>query len=307
MVSFRRARGARRIRPVHALPVLAALALAGGVPRPAGAAAFLAINGGTWSYSAAEALSPAGVAYFWGLSAGVGSVSYAYAYSFAPGGQAAAYAIARAGFGWRGAWYAAGFADPQADVGLGIPDISSPSTLSALVGAQNSSGLGSEVTAAATAAGSLSGTPYTITYDTNGEIDGVTFNPGNGDSGSETNAYDALALVVVSSAGESDFCTAIGDPSCAGETAQTNAGGDVYTIPGVLADLGGSVLYDEIDSDPANLASGSFTFPDLAGTSSASTVLLLGVGNTVPEPASAGVLAAALAGLAAMARRRRPG
>jgi hypothetical protein len=37
-------------------------------PRPAKAAAFLAINGGTWSYSAAFASSPAGTAYFWGLS-----------------------------------------------------------------------------------------------------------------------------------------------------------------------------------------------------------------------------------------------
>jgi hypothetical protein len=67
--------------------------------RPAKVVAFLAINGGTWSYSAALASSPVGTAYFWGLSLGVGSVSYTYAYSFSGLIRAAAYAIARAGFG----------------------------------------------------------------------------------------------------------------------------------------------------------------------------------------------------------------
>ena len=58
-------------------------------PRPASAAAFLAINGGAWSYSAALAQSPTSTAYFWGFSAGVGSTSFAYAYSFNGFGSAA--------------------------------------------------------------------------------------------------------------------------------------------------------------------------------------------------------------------------
>jgi hypothetical protein len=94
-----------------------AVALLGGTV-PANASAFLWISAPTWSYSAAAAASPAGTAAYWGLSIGAGSYSYAFAYSFQGANAAAAYAVARAGVGGVGAWYATGFADPQADVSI---------------------------------------------------------------------------------------------------------------------------------------------------------------------------------------------
>ena len=74
-----------------------------------------------WSYSAAAASSPAGTAYYWGLSVGPGSYSWAYAFSHSPFGSADAFAEASAGgLGGMGAADAAGIADPYAGVGIDI-------------------------------------------------------------------------------------------------------------------------------------------------------------------------------------------
>lgn len=290
---------------------LAAALTAGlfGGPPPANASAFLAINGGTWSYSAAAASSPAGTAYYWGLSLGVGSVSYAYAYSYSfPFGGAAAYAIARAGFGWRGAWYAYGLADPQADIGLGIPDISGI-PLSTLVNTSDSADLGSEVSSDASSAPS-SPAPYTLDTDgSTGPIDGITFSPA-GDSSSETNAVDELALIVVSSDlnAQTDFCSAVGDSCSATEEGETNASGDVTDIADVVNDLGSSVVATEIDIDPTDLSSGgTFSFADIPGTSSSSQYILVEEGDPVPEPGTILLLGQGLLliGLIAAGRRRQ--
>jgi hypothetical protein len=276
--------------------LLATTTLAVGIfggPRDASAAAFLAINGGNWSYSAALAQSPAGTAYYWGLSIGVGSVSYAYAYSYRlPFGAAAAYAVARAGFGWRGAWYFAGIADPQGDMGLGIPDIS-PISLSSLVNSADSTDLASEVTALASASPGPSG--YTIDHDTNGEIDGITFNPGANDSASVTNATETLALLVVNSSAETDFCNAIGDTGCAAKTAQTNANGDVTSISGLLGDLGTDVLGSEIVVDPT--LSGTLNFADIPGSSRSSDIIFVERSALVPEPSTWAMMLAGFVGL----------
>src|SRR5580698_349304 len=93
---------------------------------PAKAAAALWISAPGWSYSAAAAQSPIGSAYYWGLSVGAGTYSWAYAFSNDGAGDAAyAFAEAAVGRGGMGAIQVAGLADPFAgnsiDIGLDNP------------------------------------------------------------------------------------------------------------------------------------------------------------------------------------------
>jgi hypothetical protein len=128
----------------------------------------------------------------------------------------------------------------------------------------------------ASAAAGLVSPGYTLDFDTNGELKGITFLPGDSDSSSETNAIDELALIVVNSNDEGDFCNAIGDSGCTAESAQTNQSGDVTNIANLITELGSSVIYSEYDVDPTNLSSGgTFSFRDLVGTNSDSQVLLV--------------------------------
>ena len=103
--------------------VLAPAALVLGIcasVQTANAGAFLWISAPDWSYSAAAAATPAGSAYFWGLSVGAGSYSWAYAYAFSAFGSAYAFAEAAAGLGGMGGVQVGGVADPYAGVGIDI-------------------------------------------------------------------------------------------------------------------------------------------------------------------------------------------
>ncbi len=75
---------------------------------------------------------------------------------------------------------------------------------------------------------------YTVNHDTNGEIDGITFNAGANDSSSEDNGIDKLSLILVNSSAETDFCNAVGDTSCIAESGQTNASGDITSLANLL-------------------------------------------------------------------------
>jgi len=288
----------RRFEFISLLSFSLTIAALGGT-RPASASAFLAISAPNWAYAAAYAASPAGAAYFWGLSVGAGSTAYAYAYSYRlPFGAAAAYAIARAGVGWRGAFYARGIADPQGDLGMGIPDIGS-TTLTTLVNNQDSSDLATEV---ANDAGGSYSPGYTIDTDTNGEIDGITF---NNSSGSETNGANELALYIVNGSAESAFCAAVGDTGCSTESGQTTQSGDVTSLSGLTTDLGSDILDTETELDPT--LSGTWSFPDIPGTTSSSLYILVEQSDdtSVPEPGSMLLLGAGVATLGLIARRRR--
>src|SRR5580658_7204029 len=88
---------------------------------PAKAAAALWISAPTWSYSAAAAQSPVGFAYYWGLSVGPGTFSWAGAYSNDGLGDAGyAFAEAATGQGGLGAVLVSGLADPYGEIAVGI-------------------------------------------------------------------------------------------------------------------------------------------------------------------------------------------
>jgi hypothetical protein len=157
-------------------------------------------------------------------------------------------------------------------------------------------------------ASTLTNPGYVLDTDkSNGEIGGITFLPGGNDSSSETNAVDELALVIVNSdsTAQTDLCNAIGDTGCTGETNQTNQSGDVNQLDNLFSDLGPSILATEIDSDPTDLLSGgTFSFPDIPGTSGSSQVIVVAAGN-VPESASLLLIAPGLLALGLISRRYR--
>lgn len=264
---------------------LAAIIAAVGGPRPAEAAAFLWISAPTWSYSAAEAASPAGTAYFWGLSIGAGSFSYAYAYSSSGPNAASALAYAVAGGGGIGAAVAVGSADPWANLGIDItplPDLSQP---------QASNPGSGDFT---------QGSGYTLDTAGDGNIDGITFTG----SQSEFHGVDELSVFVVSDpdAGKNAFCAAVGDAGCT-NTNDTGAtqGGDFTSLPFISETL---IPLDQLNLVDPDLSSGQLNFTELPG-SAGKTVILVGEGSAVPEPGSLFSLGAALSllGLVFAARR----
>ncbi|MHB8717081.1 MAG: hypothetical protein ACYC9H_13870 [Sulfuricaulis sp.] len=286
--------------------------------QPANAAAFLAINGGTWSYSAATAGGTLGQAYYWGLSNGIGSVSYAYAYYYNGGNRAAAYAVARAGFGWAGAWAAQGITDPYAGISIDVPlSPDGPGLYSQLSSATSSSNLANtlqtdannEITAADNlspalpgGAGSYPTSPdYNVNTDGSGNITGVTFN--SGITSDSLNAGDKLDLLVVNSNALSNFCSAIGDSGCSTVSAQTNKSGEVTDISSMMSDFGNSVVFSDL-VDPSTLSSGgTVNFGTLANTSG-DQVLLVQEASPVPLPASILLFGPGLLALGLLAARR---
>jgi hypothetical protein len=222
---------------------------------PARASGALWISAPTWSYSAALAQSPAGTAYYWGLSVGVGSYSWAYAFSNDGLGDAAyAFAMASAGRGGMGAFQFAGAADPFGGDAINIPliDPSNPSLYPTTDPSSNPFS-----------------TPYTISAT------GVTFTG----SGSELNGEDEIeAFVYNGSTSMSGLEAELGATGSSG----TTSAGDVTGLSTLESDFG-LIPLDAPVGDPSSLS--SLTFTENTGDLGAgeNNVILVSI-QTVPEP-----------------------
>ncbi len=247
--------------------------------QPANASAFFWISAPNWTYSAAAAACPAGIAKFWGLSVGANSFSYAYAYCHHPLGSSAAYAVAAAGRGGAGAAVAVGFADPWANMDIGIPLEGGATT------PQSFSGIGSDTYSS-----------FTDDYDVFNDHISFT-SSGDAEFGSPALTHIAAYEYTGSNALD-DLCALFGASAGCGSPG-ANSVGDVTDFSTFETDFG------------SNLVSlGSLTDPDLSQplnfnqtVSNLSNIILVGEGDAaaVPEPNSillfgAGLLAFVMAG-----------
>ena len=266
-------RGSSRILAPAAL----VLGICGGA-QTAKAGAFLWISAPAWTYSAAAAASPAGSAYFWALSVGAGTWSWAGAFSNDGVGDAAyAFAEAATGLGGLGAVNVAGFADPFADVGLGISiDPSNPGGFPT-----------SDPNTDPFSAGA-----YTVSGT------GITF---NNESSSELNGVDEIEAFEYT--GGTDMTSLENELGVSAESGISSTG-DVTDF-GSLTSLLGLVPLDSPDMDPSsNLAGLTFTENDSNVITADVIVVAEGDAVSTPEPATAGLLVASVLGLLAFRRRR---
>jgi hypothetical protein len=243
------------------------------------AAAFLWVSAPTWSYSAAAADSPAGWAYFWGLSVGVNTFSFAYAFSNDGAGNAA-YAFAEASAGSRGgagALSVSGLADPYA--GLSIDDPAFTSSDVSTNSDYPTSKPGSD--------------PFTSAYSISST--GITFSSG---TGSDLNGADAIQAFTYNNSGSASYSSlesALGASSNGG----TSSAGDVTGASSLASDLGLVPLDAPITDLGSSLTSLTFTEND-ASVNAADVIL---VATAVPEPAPLVLLA--LGGGLFLIRRKR--
>lgn len=245
---------------------------------PAKAAAALWISAPTWSYSAAAADSPVGWAYFWGLSVGAGTYSFAYAFSNDGLGDAGyAFAEAAVAQGGMGAVQVSGFADPYAGNSIDI----------SLVDPSNPSGYPQ------TSPGS---DPFSSSYTISGT--GITFTG----SGSELNGSDELEAFVYN--GATDM-TSLESELGAASSSGTTSSGDVTDLSTLTGDLG-LVPLDAPIVDPGSLNSLSFTENTANLNANDNNVILVGVSDAVsaPEPGTGGLLGIGMASLLIWRKRR---
>lgn len=236
---------------------------------PARAAAALWISAPGWSYSAAAADSPIGWAYFWGLSVGAGSFSWAGAFSNDGAGDAGyAFAQAGAGRGGQGAFLVSGLADPYGEMSIDIAPINPDLSSSYPTSAPGSNPFS---------------TPYTVSDS------GITFSG----SGEELNGDDAVEAFIYN--GGTTASSLEGDLGVTAESGTTSSG-DVDSMSGLINDFG-LIPLDTLVDDPSNLSSINFTenTGDINGTMS--NVILVGMADAVPEPGSIALVALGLAGL----------
>ena len=269
----------RRLRKV-ALGVAGVVAVGWGAAS-AKAASCLWISAPTWSYSSAAAESPIGWAYFWGLSVGAGTYSFAYAYSHdGVLGSADAFAEASAGnLGGMGAVDVSGlFADPYAGVGIDI-SLTDPSN----AGGYPTSKPGSN--------------PFSSAYTVSAT--GITLTG----SGQELHGVDELQAFVYN--GNTDLASleaALGASSDSG----TSSSGDVTDLSALATDFG-LIPLDPVITDPGSLTGITFTEND-TGLNTAN-VILVGMANAaVPLPPAlpAGLALMGMVGVGALWRKRRP-
>ena len=239
--------------------------------KQAGAAACLWISAPTWSYSAAYADSPIGAAYYWGLSVGVNTYSFAYAFSNdSPIGAAYAFADASAGgLGGGGAVYAAGFADPNA--GLFIND---PGFIPGDAGTTSdypTSKPGSD--------------PFTTPYTVSGT--GITFSSGS--EGTELNGADTLQAFTYNNSSSATYGSLESALGASGNGGTTSAG-DVTSASTLASDLNLTPL-DAPIQDPGNLSSLTFT-ENTSGLNTSDVILVATVNaSSTPEPGALAFMA----------------
>jgi hypothetical protein len=260
-----------------------ALALAGSVAAmglwssQAQGAGALWVSAPNWSYSAAAAESPLGWAYFWGLSVGPGTYSFAYAFSNDGAGDAAyAFAEAAVAQGGMGAVQVAGLADPFAGGSIDIPLID-PS----LPGGYPETKPGSD--------------PFSSSYTVDAADDKITFTG----SGQELNGADELEAFTYN--GNTDMASLEAELGASSDSGTGNTG-DVTDFADLTSDFG-LVPLDAPILDPSSLTELDFTEND--SSIDPSKVILVGMDEAEsPEPASLALIG--LAGLTTLSRRRRP-
>ncbi len=245
---------------------------------PAKAASALWISAPRWSYSAAAADSPVGWAYFWGLSVGAGTYSFAYAFSDDGAGDAAyAFAEAAVAQGGMGAVQVGGFADPFAgnSIDISLVDPSNPS-------GYPQSEPGSD--------------PLSSSYTVSDS--GITFTG----SGEELNGDDELEAFVYN--GSTDMA-ALEAELGASSSSGTTSSGDVTGLSTLESDFGLIPLDAPID-DPSSISSLNFTENTGDINPDFDNVILVGMSDaeSTPEPCAAWLLGIGMASLLVFRKRR---
>jgi len=282
-----RATGSTRRRAPSIFPLIKmVLAVAGTVTAmelsvtPAKAAAALWISAPTWSYSAAAADSPVGWAYFWGLSVGPGTYSFAYAFSDDGFGDAGyAFAEAAVAQGGMGAVQVGGLADPYGGDSIDIPlvDPSNP-------GGYPQTEPGSD--------------PFSSSYTVSES--GITLTG----SGEELNGDDELEAFVYN--GNTDLSSLESELGASSDSGSTSSG-DVTDFSTLESDFGLIPLDAAID-DPSSISSLNFTENTGYIDPDFDNVILVGMSDAVsaPEPCAAWLLGIGTASLLIFRKRRAP-